>query len=163
MQVFMQKALGILEGNIIEHFWAGVAIVSAIIVIIGILKPIVFDRIKQKQLRRLALAGTDIVSSLLSTLIYFSIEGISFTNYWIGSVAVFVLSVILYWIYENTCMRDGIHKVGKYVIVRLIKILTTMNNKSEAQQELKELSADAKVLAKTAAKTAVNDKELDKL
>lgn len=143
------NAFDLFRANIVEYFLSGVVIVSLIIVFIGMIKPFVFDRIKHKQVRKVALFGTDMGASLLSTAIYFGIEKIPFTNYWVGAISICLFSTLVYALYENTCLKEGVHKLGSMAIKKILNIIANYENKDKAIKDIKSASQELKADAKT--------------
>ena len=141
----------------------GVVMVSAIIVLIGLLKPFTFDKIPFKPLRKVALAFSNIALSFAATAICFWVYSIPFMYYWYGATIVCFATIITYWIYENTCLRNLIHTIGSLTLGKLIPVF--FNNKNDVDKLKKELQNVGNELTKTAKKslTDTSDKELKNL
>lgn len=141
----------------------GVVMVSAIIVLIGLLKPFTFDKIPYKELRRAALALTNVGFSFAATAICFWIYSIPFMYYWYGAVLVTVATILTYWLYECTPLRSTIHFIGSHTLGKLIPVF--FNNKNDVDKLKKELQNVGNELTKTAKKslTDTSDKELKNL
>lgn len=110
--------------NFKEVTTVGVIMVSAMIVLIGCLKPFIFDKIPNKDVRGVLLSLSNIVGAFATVAITFLIRNVSFENYWIVSTAFCICSVFVYWLYENTRARAGIHKLGKYVLTKVGRYIT---------------------------------------
>ena len=168
MLELLRNAVVLFWGNLSENFFAGVVMVSAIIVFIGLLKPILFDRIKFKPLRKVAIAFTDVLACLIATAIAFWMNGIDFYYFFPAAIGVFVATVVVYWFYENTCFRNLIQKIGTIVLSKLAKIATGILDDKEKKEIKKELEA-AKNEIKHTLKGELNtakkkgDKELSNL
>jgi hypothetical protein len=145
--------------------------VSAIIVIIGILKPFLFNKIKCKQARKSALAFTNVFLSFCATAIYFLIRDINWELYWLASLITSVACIITYWLYENTCLRNAIQKLITLAIDKFAKIakMAVYNAEAKAiEAEVKKAFAELKTTAKneiktTAKKSVKNNKDLENL
>lgn len=124
--------------------WGGFVLVSAVIVILGGLKKLVFDRIHNKLVRKVLLAFTSIALAFAATAIAFWVKGFEFKLYPIAGATVSVATIVIYWFYENTGLRNFIHFVGNNTVVKFIKALAkaiTDNEKDpeELKQDLKEI------------------------
>lgn len=148
-----------------------VIMVSAIIVVIGFLKPILFDRIKNKELRKAALAASNIVSSFICAFVYFVTEGWNFKYYVLASLALAVACIITYYVYETIPgMRKligglGTAAISKVFNVALLAATTDDANavKTEFQNTTVELKDTTRLeLKKNATKVKI-DKDLAKL
>lgn len=115
----------------VEHFSdifvEGVIMVSAIIVLIGILKPIVFNKIKYKLLRKVALSFTNVISCFVATFVKFIEAGVKFEwqTYLIASLSLTIFCIISYWFYENTGLRNLIEFIGRKTLCLTAKVGST--------------------------------------
>ena len=148
----------------------GVIMVSAITVLIGILKPLLFNRIPWKPLRRASLAFTNIGLCFGATAAWFAFKHFSFDIYWHSAIAVSLFSIVWYWVYENTCLRDLISTIGKITLSKVAMIMTRIFNgddikeiEKEAKLVAEELKSTAKKEIKSATKNVKTDKELKNL
>ena len=153
-----------------EYILWGVIMVSAIIVFIGILKPILFDRISCKPLRKACLAMTNVVASFAATAIFYWVNKITFEYYWFGAAVIAISTIITYWLYETTCLRNLIHKIGSMVLKKIWSILKNIFEKEDVEEVRKELLnaqnalvASTKKELKGAANSVKHDKELNNL
>lgn len=158
-----------------ETLWVvGAIMVSVVIAVVGILKPIAFNKISNKAIRKTILAFANIALSFVATLGYFLIEGINFRWYYIGAIITSVTCIVTYWLYENFHVRDLIHKIGAFAIDKfayLAKIVlaklvdkTDKSVNTEFKKVTSELQAYAKAEIKSATKKiAKADKELQNL
>ena len=103
-----------------------VIMVSAIIVLIGILKPIAFNKITNKHIRKVALAFSNVIGCFGAAFIYFLIEGWNLKYYFLASVALSVCCIVTYWFYENTCLRNLIGIVGGITLRKALGVLGTV-------------------------------------
>jgi cytochrome c biogenesis factor len=87
--------------------------VSALIVFLGSLKPIVFDKIKNKNLRGTVLFFSSIFLSFVATALAFWIKDWDFNYYIYASVLFSAWTIVIYGLYEYTRLRLVIEKVGK--------------------------------------------------
>ena len=162
----METLLSNISGKWEDLLLLGVIMVSAITVLIGILKPFVFNKIKWKPLRRALLAFSNVALCFVSTVVLFEIEHYSYDMYWYSAGAVSVFSILWYWFYENTCLRDLIALIGKTTLKAVYNVLPKGVDKKDAKAIAKELSMVKKTLkaeVKSAIKNAKVDKELKDL
>lgn len=158
--------IALFMSNFKENVLTGVIMVSAIIVFIGLLKPLLFDKIKFKPLRKAAIAFSSAICCFIATAITFWVYKIDFSFYVSVTAVVFVAMVIVYWFYENTCLRNLIKKIGTIVLTKLYNSFVAIMNKDDVQDIQKEVIAVHKEirnelkLEKSKAKT---DKELSNL
>ena len=166
----IKNFLDFFETDWYNLFIIGVIMVSAITVLIGILKPLLFNRIPWKPLRRATLAFANVGLCFATTAVWFAIKHFSFGIYWHSAIAVSVFSIVWYWFYENTCLRDLISTIGKITLRKIAVILAKVFSgeeineiKTETKIVVEELKSTAKKELKSATKNIKNDKELKNL
>lgn len=115
----------------------GIVVVSAVIVIMGALK-FLFNKINNKLLRKSLLAFSSVLLAMPATAIYFVSANISFDYYWIGYAMTAFATIITYWFYENTCLRDLIQKIGTLTIGRLWGMLIEKISGKNAKETYEE-------------------------
>lgn len=163
------NVLNLIKDNYYNILICGVIMVSTIIVLIGVLKPLLFNRVSNKYLRKALLALSDLVFSAIATAVCFWIEQVSFDQYLLGTFAVFVMVVVTYWFYENTCLRNLIEKIGKFALnkIAVVVVKSATNENIDLKAELKNTSTVLKKATatelKATVKTTVKDKELKNL
>lgn len=167
----IETALNFVKGNW-ENLWlVGVIMVSAITVLIGILKPLLFDKIKCKQLRRTSLAFSNVALCFGGTAIWFLAKSFSYEFYLHTATVVSLVSIVWYWIYENTPLRWAIHKIGSMTLKKIYAMVSNKLDKVDeidVEKEIESLIINAqgkvkaeKLSTKTSAKKV--DKELKDL
>jgi hypothetical protein len=103
---------------------AGVLMASMLIVLIGCLKPLLFNKISNKHLRGFLLSLTNVVGAFVFVAVAFWVKEINFTYYWFTAICFCIFTVFLYWAYENlTQARAGIHKLGVFMWRKLAPII----------------------------------------
>lgn len=122
----------------------GIIVVSAVIVIMGMMKKL-FDKIPNKLLRKFLLALTSVVVVLPVTAIYFVSRGIDYKYFWIDYALLSIATIVTYWLYENTCLRDLIHLLGSLTIGRLIKHFVGCTA-TDGGEDIEELQSTVKSL-----------------
>lgn len=148
----MAKFLKFWEKNWYDYMIAGVIMVSAITVFIGILKPLLFNKIKWKPLRRACLAFSNVGLCFGSTAIWFWTESMNFGMYLQTAILVSAFSIIWYWLYENTCLRDLIEKIGKLALGKASLIFTKLFNGNDIKEIGEEIKLVSEELKKTTKK-----------
>lgn len=120
-----------------EIVTAVIIMVSAVIVFMGILKTVLFNRIKNKHIRCVALSLTSVVLMYGAVAICFVINDYNFRWFWLCGTAVTIAMIVTYWLYENTQLRTGIHAIGSYVIKKLFgKIVTKVNDVAQGTEAI---------------------------
>lgn len=100
--------------------------VSALIVFIGLfVKPLMKEFVANDDLRGSLLALSSIVMSFVSVAIAFLIHDWNFEYYLWVSAGFSVWTVFVYWLYENTKMRKGIHWLGSFVLKKFTGLSVT--------------------------------------
>lgn len=103
---------------------AGVLMASMLIVLVGCLKPLLFNKISNKHLRGFLLSLTNVVGAFAFVAIAFWAKEINFAYYWFTAICFCIFTVFLYWAYENlTQARAGIHKLGSFMWRKLAPII----------------------------------------
>jgi Ca2+/Na+ antiporter len=128
-EIFMQNQEVIVTAVII--------MISTVIVLMGILKRLVFNRIKSKALRCVALSFTSLALVYAATAIYFAINGVDFRWFLPCGTLICFAMIVTYWFYENTQARAGIHKIGSFVISTLFaKILAKVKGVADSTEKI---------------------------
>ena len=143
-----------------------VIMVSAIIVVIGFLKPFTFDKIKNKEMRRAALALTNIGANFLATLFYFLGKGWNFKYYVLASIAMTFCTIITYYIYETVPgARNFIGGLGKSAIYKVFNvglIAVTTDDANTVKDEIKNATVQLKATTKQELKKTASAIKVDK-
>lgn len=135
-----------------------IIMMSALIVFIGALKPILFNRVSNKDLRGMLLFLTSIVLSFVSVAIAFLIKQYNFDYYWICGGLYAGGVILMYAIYEHTPLRPSIHKIGSVVLDKFFGIIVNKVTKVADNTEQIGTSIDALfVNTKTETKTSKKD------
>ena len=147
-----------------------VIMTSAIIAAIGLLKPILFNKIKNENIRGAALAFSSVAASFLAALVFFLIKGWEFKYYTAAALALAGCTILTYWLYEFSRFRNLIKLIGTLALNRIIKtacFAATNDDVNAVKAELKkageELKSHTKTELKKAATTYKTDKDLKNL
>jgi hypothetical protein len=146
--------------------------VSALIVFIGLfIKPFVKKLITNGAVRGSLMAFTSIAMSFASVAVTFWVHEWNFAYYlWVAG-AFSVWTVFVYWLYENTHLREGIHWVGSFILKKFtgleVKSLTELKSflkkiEPEVTEAAKPVFTETVSTASTYVKSKV-DKELKNL
>ena len=159
----IEVALNFVKENWATFWLIGVIMVSAITVLIGVLKPFVFDKIRIKPIRKACLAFSNIALCFLGNAILYWWNNGNFDLYFHTSFTTAIVSILWYWLYENTCLRDLIHKIGTVVLNKLKGGQLTKKDQEEIVKEVKTIVEEVKKDHKKAQKVVKTDKELKNL
>lgn len=100
-----------------------IMMVSALIVFVGMLKPILFNKITNKPVRCVLLSLTSVGLAYASVAIVYLIKGYSFDHYLVAASVYCAVVIVAYWLYENTQLRAGIHKIGSFVLEKVFGVI----------------------------------------
>jgi hypothetical protein len=150
MQEFIAKYASLIFANWQRALLGGIIVVSVVIVLLGCLKGALINKITNKLARKIILAFSSVVLVFPLTALYFVVDGINFDHYWLGSAMNVVLTILAYWAYENTALRDFIHWVGKTVINKfthyfVLRVTDVDNTQRANTTVLKETMGNLKV------------------
>ena len=141
----------------------GLIMVSAIIVAIGLLKPVLFDKIESKCIRKAALSFSSVALCFLVMFVVFLTKHFNFQYYLVASFGLSVCCIVTYWFYENTCLRNLIATIGGIVLKKMLKVslfALTTEDVEAVKTELKKTGEELKVHTKQELKkTATKVKE----
>lgn len=140
----------------IESYGLPILVIAAcIITLLGILKLCkVFDKISNKEIRKCIFLTIDLALAFGAAAIYFALFNKSFSGYLVYSGAQFVVTVVLYAMYENW----GVRKFVQFLLALIAKWFKN-DNESKFKKLAIKLGLDQAVatLNKTIAEEA--DKE----
>jgi hypothetical protein len=101
----------------------GIIVACSVIFLMGILKKFVFNRVQNKLARKVLLSFGSVALTFPITALYFLSDNISFTWYWWGCLFTAILTIVTYWLYENTGLRNVIGIVGELTVNKWVKVL----------------------------------------
>ncbi len=170
MQEFIAKVATVFFANWQRALLGGIIVISTVIAILGILKKVLINKISNKTVRKVVLAMSSIVLVFPITALYYVGDSINFDWYLIGCGLCAVGTILVYWIYENTALRNFIHWVGNLTIGRLIQYIALSivnSNKNNNTTVLQEITSELKKEVKTGLIKGLtnnkHDKDLDNL
>lgn len=151
----------ILMANWQRAITGGIIVACAVIFIMGILKKALLGKITNKLLRKVVLSFASLVLTFPATALYFVGDNISFEWYWYACALTCALTVLVYWLYENTGLRDlialiGRNTVGKYATV-LIAAFTAGKGNDDTKNQLTKTTEELKDEVKKELKKQVKE------
>lgn len=159
----IQKILPIFSANYQDILVCGLIMVSAIIVAIGLLKPLLFNKIKNKHIRGSVVAFANVAACFATVFVYFLLKGIPFDYYIIAATALSISCIVIYWLYEFTRLRSLIGLIGNIVLKKVLKVslfALTTDDVEAVKAELQKTGAELKAHTKKELKKAAEDKDL---
>ena len=118
--------------------------VSAIIVLLGIVKFFTLDKIRNETVR-------DILTSLASLGLCFAgvfglfwVKGISYDYYWVVSAIMCVITILVYWAYAHLGFKPFIHWLGTKVLTKVSLIFSNANDIEEFKAQVAAIPSQIK-------------------
>lgn len=144
--------------NLELYLYGGITVICVVIVLMGLIKTILINKIQNKLVRKITLAFSSILMVFPTTLVACEVNGIGMDHYWKVLCANIAGTILAYWLYENTGLRNLINMIGKTAILKIVVAIVT-NSKTKSLNEAKkiakktadELNKDAKNALKSAA------------
>ena len=146
--------------NVEPILYTGAIMVSVVITLIGMLKKVAFDHIKNKQARKTVLATSNILFSYLSTAGYFWLDKKDWKWFMLGGAITTFACIVVYFFYENFHLREVIHAVGKFVISKFVYLvkLAFRSTRAEFDAESKKVCNEIKEFTKNELKSKKKSK-----
>lgn len=140
----------------------GICVVGVIMFLMGVLKKSLVNRIKNKMLRKTVLSFLSVILVAPSTLVQILCEELPFSQFWVIYTINVIATIVLYWFYEGTHIRELLALIGKNVLKIFVGCL------SNTEKDLQESLEDAKDKATETAVNTIkehkyNEKDLDNL
>lgn len=136
----------------------GVVVMSVVIFLMGVLKKIAFNRIKHDLLRKIVLAWSSVLVALPVTAVSVVCNGFSWSYFWAIYILNAVGTILVYWFYENTALRDALALLGKKTVMKFIGAGVSNQEFSKINNEVNQ---DAQSLIAEATKSASKYKDDD--
>ena len=108
--------------------------VCGIIMAIGFFKPILFNRIKSKHIRKAVLSFSSVALCFICIAVTFLVKGYDFKYYVAVSSLLSVCTIITYWLYENTNLRGLIETIGNIVLRKIGNVALSLLSKDEIEE-----------------------------
>lgn len=121
----------------------GIYAVSIVIFILGCFKPLIKRWITNPILRKVIFAWLSVLLNVPATALSFWIEGFPSEHFWTLMITNIIGTILVYFVYENSALRDGLHLVGKKLLTILFtQYVNPTQTKKELQKEVEELLAN---------------------
>ena len=130
VQFFSERGTDLLIG--------GAILVGVIIFLVGVLKTAIFNRIPNKAVRKTVLALTSAALVAPGTLVLMLYEGIDLGRFWVMFAVHAVCTIVVYWLYENTHVRDLFNLIGSSAVKKIFGSIGTEKTPSQVYSEIKQ-------------------------
>lgn len=107
-----------------DTFVGGAIVVGVVIFLMGLLKTVLFNRITNKLFRKIILSFFSLILVFPVTIGMMWYKGFDMSHIWIFYAINAVATVLIYWLYENTGLRNLLSLIGRNTVLRLITALT---------------------------------------
>ena len=116
----------------------GIVVVGVVMFLMGVLKSTVFDRIKNKMLRKTLLSFVSVILVAPSTAVYMFSKGWewSWGSFMILYMVNTVATVVFYWFYEGTHLRELLSLIGKNTVMKWVNVLKGGGSLVEVAEEV---------------------------
>lgn len=126
-----------LMSDIQDLFVGGVIVVGVVIVLMGALKSLKpIKTIKNDTFRKVLLAWLSIILTVGLTTLSVYLNEFKEDHFWALCIVNSIGTVLIYWVYENTAVRNFVEWVGKHTIIKLL------TKKPKTIDEVKKLNED---------------------
>lgn len=125
-----------LKPNFSDFVIEGVIMIYTIISTLGFFKWLLFDKIKNKTVRKVLLSLTSLILVFAGTGVKFLIKGTPFTDYLFYAIAYAIATIVIYWVYESFGIRTGLHKIGNLTLNKLWKLVCKIFKKIFAGEKV---------------------------
>lgn len=121
----------------------GVYAVSMVIFVLGCLKPLIKRWVKNTTLCKVIFAWLSIALNIPATAVSVWIEELPSDHFWTFVVMNAISTVLVYFVYENTALRNALHWFGKKTITLLFsKNVSPLKAKADIKKEAEMLLAN---------------------
>lgn len=140
---WMYQLLELFTSNWNTIVLGGLIVVGVVIFLMGTLKPVLFDKISNKGLRKTLLSLFSIILVFPATVVWMVSKGWEWNwgLFWFLYCLNSIQTIVVYWFYEGTHLREALHLLGKKTIVKWIsaifvnKDLTSVSDKVDSYAE----------------------------
>lgn len=137
-------------------FWGGVIVVSVVIFLMGVFKKLLANRIENDLLRKVVLAWTSVILTLPITAVMVLYNSYNWDHFWVIYAANVIGTILIYWFYENTALRNALAAVGKRIVLKFLGNPTTEDLKA-VTEDVEQLLASSKPVPQSTSKYKDDD------
>lgn len=136
-------------------------ILSAIVITVlgGIKATGIYNRFKNKDVRKLLLFLSCIVLDLVAVVIYIVQENVGWDNYLPAAIGTVGITTVMYAFYENVYVRKLIQLIFRSVKNGILKVILKQQTPEEARQIVVDTASEALKEAVTGAAMAIQNAE----
>lgn len=121
----------------------GVYAVSIVIFVLGCLKPVIKRWISNSTLCKVIFAWASVLLNIPATAVSVWLEGLPSEHFWTLAVINAISTILVYFVYENTALRNGLHWFGKKILTLLFsKYVSPAQAKADIRKEAEMLLAN---------------------
>lgn len=133
-----------------ELLWGGACAVGLVIFILGCIKPWIKKWITNDTLRKVVLAWLSVILNVPMTTVSVWVNKLPTEHFWTFIVLNVVGTIIVYFLYENTALRNGLHWLGKKIFTAVFLDTDKKSSVNEIRKEAEDLLAGKKADTATA-------------
>lgn len=101
----------------------GSIVVGVVIFLTGILKKFLFNKIQNKLARKIVLSFFSLVLAIPATLGIALYNKMDMNYFWVFYAINAVSTILIYWFYENTGLRDLLSLIGENTVSKLLRAI----------------------------------------
>ena len=128
----MEELFMFFLANLQDFFVGGIIVASATIFVMGFFKKFLFNRITNKLARKCVLSFASLVMCLVVTFFFLVGNGLNSQCFWLIYAVNAISTIITYWLYENTGLRNLIAFIGEKTVKKYIGIAYNAINGADA-------------------------------
>jgi hypothetical protein len=133
----------------------GLVVVGVIIFLMGMLKSLLINKVKNSLMRKIILSWGSLILTLPATVLSILCNGFAFEHFWCIYAINCVGVILIYWVYENTALRNSLALIGKKVVTKIFL------NLEETKEAVKSANKDVESLLNNSSKSLSKYKDDD--
>lgn len=133
---------------------------SMVIFLMGLLKFALTRKVKNSLLRKVLLSWGSVIITLPTTALMVFCKNFGWEHFWTIYVLNCIGVIIVYWVYENTAIRNSLALIGKKLVT---KVLLTFQNPEELKESVKSVDKDIQALLDRTKSSSKYDDDLNNL